>query len=150
MRTYYRGPDAVVTSTWFGGHPAEPYAIRDLRNAHITRTQQPQPSLILAVAGSAIMAAAAWPLTKVSPVYGWALLALGVPALAAVAAMWRLRAQTWELWATHHGADVLLYSSTDARVFNQVTRALRRAIEDTRPPATWKDLAAIRADTTAG
>jgi hypothetical protein len=26
-------------------------------------------------------------------------------------------------------------------VFNQVARALRRALEDARPPATWTDLA---------
>ena len=143
MRTYYRGPEAVVTGTWFAGRAAaKPWAIRELKNAHITHTRHAQPAVILAVAGLAVLAAAAWPLTKVSPLYGWALLALGVPAAAAVAAIWRLRPQTCELWATYRGADVLIYSSTDARVFNQVSRALRRAIEDSRPPATWQDLAA--------
>lgn len=143
MRTYYLGPDAVVTSTVFADRSTgKPFAIRDLRKAHIARTHQSQPALVFAVAGLVVMAAAAWPLTKASPLYGWALLALGVPSLAAVAALWRLRPQTWELWATYRGADVLLYSSTDERVFNQVSRALRRAIEDARPPATWRDLAA--------
>jgi hypothetical protein len=143
MRTYYRGPDVVVTTTVFADRDgADPYAIRDLRKAHIARTQHAQPALIFALAGLVVLAAAAWPLTRTSPLYGWALLAVGVPALAAVAAMWRLRPRTWELWASYRGADVLLYSSTDARVFHQVSRALQRAIEDTRPPATWRDLAA--------
>jgi hypothetical protein len=143
MRTYYRGPDAVVTSTVFADRAgAKPYAVRELRNAHITCTRHFPPALVFAFAGLAVLAAAAWPLTKTSPVYGWALLAAGVPTVAAIATLWRLRPQTWELWASYRGADVLLYSSPDARVFNQVSRALRRAIEDARPPATWRDLAA--------
>jgi hypothetical protein len=37
---------------------------------------------------------------------------------------------------------VLLYASSDVRVFNQVVRALRRAVEDARPPVADRDLAA--------
>ncbi|MET1004715.1 MAG: DUF6232 family protein [Propionibacteriaceae bacterium] len=142
MRTYYRGPDVVVTSTVFADRSTgKPYVIRDLRKAHIACTHHFQPALVFAIAGLTLMAVAAWPLTKASPIYGWTLLALGVPALTAVATLWRLRPQTWELWATYRGADVLLYSSSHTRVFNQVSRALQRAIEDARPPATWRDLA---------
>jgi hypothetical protein len=36
----------------------------------------------------------------------------------------------------------MLYASSDARVFNQVARALRRAVEDARPPVTDHGLAA--------
>jgi len=143
MRTYYRGPDAVVTSTLFVSRStAKPYAIRDLRNVHIIRTEPTQPTAAHVTAGLLIIAAAAWPLWKVAPLYAWALIALGVPALAVGVAMWRRRPQTFQLRAAYGGTDLLLYSSTDERVFNQVIRALRRAIEDARPPATWTDLAA--------
>jgi hypothetical protein len=142
MRTYYRGPDAVVTSTVFARRAgATPYAIRDLRNVRITRTEQHQVSAAHVAAGLLAMAAAAWPLWKASPLYALALVALGMPTLAAAVVMWRLRPQTWALWATYRGVDVALYSSTDERVFNQVTRALRRAIEDAHPPAHWSDVA---------
>jgi len=43
-------------------------------------------------------------------------------------------------WA-RTGIPTPMYASPDQRVFNQVSRALRRAIEDARPPATWADLA---------
>jgi hypothetical protein len=142
MRTYYRGPDAVVTSTVFAGRTsAKPYAIRDLKNVRITRTEQILPSPTHVAAGLLLIAAAAWPLWKASPLYALALVALGMPTLVAGAVMWRLRPQTWELQATYHGATVVLYRSSDQRVFNQVTRALRRAIEAAHPPATWTDLA---------
>ena len=143
MRTYYRGPDAVVTSTVFAGRgTAKPYAIRDLRNVHITRTEPTRPTGVHVAAGLLIIAAIAWPLWKASPLYAWALLALGGPTLSVGAAVWRRRPQTFQLRAAYRGTDVLLYTSTDERVFNQVARALRRAIEDARPPATWTDLAA--------
>jgi hypothetical protein len=142
MRTYYRGPDAVVTSTVFAGRAtATPYAIRELRNVRIARTEQSQPSATHVTAGFLFIAAAVWPLWKASPLYALALVALGMPALAAGVVLWRLRPQTCELRAAYRGVEVVLYSSTDERVFNQVTRALRRAIEDAHPPATWTDLA---------
>jgi hypothetical protein len=142
MRTYYRGPDAVVTSAVFAGRAAAtPYAIRELRNARITRTEHRQPTVAHVAAGLLGIAAAAWPLWKASPLYALALVALGVPALAVGVMIWPQRQQCWELWATYRGVDVALYSSTDERVFNQVARALRRAIEDSHPPAAWNDLA---------
>jgi hypothetical protein len=65
-----------------------------------------------------------------------------MPALVVGAVFWRRRPQRWELRATYQGQDVELYSSLDERVFNQIARALRRAIEDARPPSEWDDLAA--------
>lgn len=97
MRTYYRGPEVVVTSTVFA-HGSATYAVRDLRDVCIHH------------------------------------LTTGV-------VLWRLRPRTFVLYATYRGIGVALYSSTDERVFNQVSRALRRAIEDSRmlsfhaPPA---------------
>jgi hypothetical protein len=146
MRTYYRGPDAVVTSEVFvrPGAPTKPFAIRDLRNVCITRRDasgyRPRPAH--AAGGLLIIAAAAWPLWRASPVLALALVALGMPALVAGAAFWRLRPQQWELRATYRGQDVELYSSLDERVFNQVSRALRRAIEDGRPPSPHDYVAA--------
>jgi hypothetical protein len=142
MRTYYRGPDAVVTSAVFAGRAtAKPYAIRELRNVHLVRIEQTPLSVTHVTTGLLTIAAAAWPLWQASPPYALALLALGPPALAAGAVLWRLRPHMWELRATYRGADVVLYRSPDERVFNQVARALRRAIEDAHPPATWTDLA---------
>ncbi|WP_067504245.1 DUF6232 family protein [Actinoplanes sp. TFC3] len=64
--------------------------------------------------------------------------------LAAACATLFLRAepQPWLLEATYHGDQVTLYESTDARVFSQVSRALRRAMEDGRPPRASNGLSA--------
>lgn len=146
MRTYYRGPEAVVTSEAFVGRtaPARPFAIRDLRNVCITRSDANgfRPTAVHAVGGLLIIAVAAWPLWLASPLLALTLVVLGMPGLVAVAVFWRHRPQRWELRATYQGQVVQLYSSLDERVFNQVTRALRRAIEDARPPSEWDDLAA--------
>jgi hypothetical protein len=151
MRIYYRGADAVVTSRDFlgGTAPARHYAIRDLRNVHITRSdaERLRPTVPHLVTGLLIIALAAWPLWRASRVSALVLAALVgsavlLPAAAAVAVAWRLRPQRWELRATYRGADVALYASADERVFNQVSRALRRAIEDARPPSSWDDRAA--------
>jgi hypothetical protein len=77
-----------------------------------------------------------------SPVaYAFGALAVAIPTIWA-AARTRMRSQRWELRATYRGTRVLLYASSDVRVFNQVTRALRRAVEDARPPSDDYDLAA--------
>lgn len=140
MRTYYRGPDAVVTGTVFAGRDAaQPYAIRDLRNVHISRAERFEPSAAHVAAGLLIISATAVPVWHASPLSALALAAFGMPALALGALLWRMRPQTWELRATYRGAAVVLFYSSDERVFNQVTRALRRAIEDAHPPAIWTD-----------
>jgi predicted oxidoreductase (fatty acid repression mutant protein) len=50
----------------------------------------------------------------------------------------RSRPTLLELRATWYGREVVLYTATDERVFNQVSRALRRAIED----ESWDDVEA--------
>jgi hypothetical protein len=62
-------------------------------------------------------------------------LALGFVSLIAVtvAVTTRQRRTVWQVRATYRGVDVVVYSSPDARVFNQVARALRRALEVNRP-----------------
>jgi Family of unknown function (DUF6232) len=39
----------------------------------------------------------------------------------------------WALWADYRGRPVALYTSSEERVFNQVARALRRALEQVEP-----------------
>lgn len=97
-RTYYRGPDAVVTDRLFVWHtaPTKSFIVQDLQNV-----------------GLALFATA----------------------------FWRMRPRRWELRATYQGHEVILYASCDTRVFNQVARALRRAVEDTRRPAAGYGLA---------
>jgi len=45
----------------------------------------------------------------------------------------QLSTREWALWADYRGRAVALYSTADERVFNQVVRALRRALEDSEP-----------------
>ena len=52
------------------------------------------------------------------------------------------RPRGWELRAVYRKADVVLYACDDEQRFNQVKRALQRAIEDARPPERGRDLAA--------
>ena len=138
MRTYYRGRDAMVTSERFVGRASSvtSFAIRDLRNVCIARDQ---------AGGSAtrpLIAAAVGFLCLLGAVTGWAagspyaalLLALATPIGVAAAFLWPRRPTRWELRASYRGRTVSLYSSCDAMVFNQVTRALRRAVEEQRRP----------------
>ena len=86
------------------------------------------------------MAVAVWPNLD-SPVLVVAvLLVVAIPGV--VIATYCRRAQVWELHATYRNAAVVLYASNDARVFNQVGRALRRAMEDADPHARWNGEAA--------
>jgi len=144
-RTYYRGPDAVVTDQLFVWltKPTKGYVVRDLRSVGLARAEgNALRSYTLHVAsGTLVLAAAAW-LTFSSPAaYALGALAVAVPSTFAVARM-RSRPRRWELHATYRGAGVLLYASSDVRVFNQVVRALRRAVEDARPPMADRDRAA--------
>jgi uncharacterized protein DUF6232 len=141
MRTYYRGPDAVVTSELFlrGGESARSFTIRDLRNVRIHGSDADsfRPTAAHVAGGLAIIAVAAWPLGMAAPLYAIGLVALGIPTLAAATVFCWMRPLHWELRATYRGEDVALYASRDERVFNQVTRALRRALEDTGPPEPY-------------
>jgi Family of unknown function (DUF6232) len=144
-RTYYRGPDAVVTDQLFVWltKPTRGYVVRDLRSVGLVRTEANRlRSYTLHVASAALVLAVATWMTLDSPAaYVWGALAVAVPSAFAVARM-RTRPQRWEIRATYRGTRVLLYASTDVRVFNQVARALRRAVEDARPAVGNRDLTA--------
>ena len=133
-RTYYRGPDAVVTDKLFVWRttPTKGFVVRDLRNVQLIRSQDGVgPYAAPIAAGTLVLAAALWTMLGSPAVY--ALGALAVVGPAGVAIGIRMRPRRWELHATYRGARVVLYASSDARVFNQVVRGLRRSVEDARP-----------------
>ena len=137
MRTYYRGPDALVTQERFVWRTSSPriFLVRELQNVVLVRCnvpdRRPNPALLVAQLMTAL-ATASWML--VGPVVGTALGFLAVLAgAAAMATQPRRTVYEWQVRATYLGTHVTVYASVDQRVFNQVTRALRRAVEDARP-----------------
>jgi len=139
MRIYYRGPDAVVTSELFvrRGSPAGRFAIRDLREVCIApgEPEGMRLSAIVVPAAAALVAAAVVSVAGgVTVAVGILLAATGTGAVCAVFQQHRPR--RFELRGVYREQEITLYASTDARVFNQVARALRRAMENARPP-TW-------------
>lgn len=131
-RIYYRGPDALVSDDQFVWHPRttpSAFAIPDLRNVGLVQAPaRVRPYAPVFAAVTVVAAAAGWALLAAPAVYVLVFLGLAIPG---VALMWREPGR-WELHAQYRGVAVVLYSSSDARVFNQVSRALRRAMEDTR------------------
>ncbi len=142
-RTYYRGPDAVVTSELFvwRTQPPKIFAIRELRNVGIARcsAESGRPHTTHAAAGS-VLAVALWPIPNTPALVAVGLLVIALPGV--IAAYRRLRPRLWELQGIYRDEEVILYASTDARVFNQVARALRRAMEDADPATAWDEGAA--------
>jgi hypothetical protein len=142
MRIYYQGPEAVVTSELFvrRGNSPGTFAICDLRNVCIAPDQYDGTGPFVISTAAALAA--------VAVVYGFggpwsALAAMGVATigLGCGVVRWRHRPRRHELRADYRGSVVALYASSDARVFNQVSRALLRAIENMPPPSTWDDIA---------
>ncbi|GIE89391.1 DUF6232 family protein [Actinoplanes regularis] len=131
-RTYYSGSDAEVTDahfTWHASAESLSFAISELR--HVGLVQSPartRPYAPHLAAGALLTVAAGWALLADPTLYVIAFMAVSGPLLAF---FWR-EPRRWELHAQYHGTAVVLYSSGDVRVFNQVGRALRRAMEDGR------------------
>ncbi|MFI7602754.1 DUF6232 family protein [Actinoplanes sp. NPDC049681] len=145
MRIYYRGPDATVTSEHFVHRTpttTKAFLVRDLRNVGIASVDGAGLPTALPLGGGAVALVAAWPLWKLSPLLAIGVVGLAGFGMAAAALLRRSRPRTWLLQAIYRGQTVDLYGSADARIFNQVSRALRRAIEDARPPSSWDDSAA--------
>lgn len=128
-RRLYDRSDVVVTHRWFhaGGHH---YHIADLRNVvkarratHVGVTVAMLIAIVEALLIIPVLAAMGP--ASASPI---ALLALVVPtAVAAVCA--KRRPPRWELRAIYRGLEVCLFGGTDRKEFEEVARALRRAIE---------------------
>jgi hypothetical protein len=144
MRTYYRDRDAVVTSELFvrRATSAKTYAIREMHDVCIARRPGNGRSKAVAtiaatgligLAATVAWASGAWPVLVV--------LGVATPAVVGGTLLGHREAERWDLLATYRGQRITVYSSADVRVFNQVTRALRRAIEADRRPPTWADSA---------
>jgi uncharacterized protein DUF6232 len=132
VRTYYRGPDAAVTDElliWQAG-ATRSFVVAELHDLGLVRQQGTR--LWHVVAGG-LLAAGGGVWIQLELPARWP---VGIAALvvALTVALWPPRIRGWTLHGRYRGAQqVELYSSTDLRVFNQVTRALRRSIEDSRP-----------------
>lgn len=132
MRTYYRGPDAAVTDelfVWQAG-ATRVFVVDELRDVGLVR--QTAGRLGRAVAGILLAVSGAVWVQLELPGHWYA--GIGALAAALLIAGWPPPVRAWRLTASYRGAtDVTLYSTADTRVFHQVSRALRRAVEDSRP-----------------
>ncbi|WP_198029007.1 DUF6232 family protein [Actinoplanes sp. N902-109] len=114
------------------------FPIRDLREVCLGRTRGRSRTAPLLLGGALLCLILAAPLQQFIAVF------LGLAGIATVGAVvaFRGRPQLWTLQGVYQGETVTLYESPDGRVFHQVSRALRRAIEDGRPPRSSDDLSA--------
>lgn len=137
MRTYYRRHDALVTDDHFVWRtsPVKIFPIRELHGAGIVRhsSAATRATGVYLAGGSVALAAASMPLLDSYAAYVVVALVAVVPGVVG-AACWRRRPQYWELHATFRGATVVVYASADPTAFNQVSRALLRALENAEPP----------------
>jgi hypothetical protein len=142
MRTYYRGRDAVVTSELFVRRvtSTKSYAIRDLRNIGIACDQHSARSRPMVAAGLGFLGLiGAFAALATGSLYAL-ILAGPMTALAVAGALlWPRPPANWALQASYRGRSISLYSTRDVTVFNQVTRALRRAIEADRRPLVFEE-----------
>lgn len=139
MRIYYRAADAVVTSDHFVRRtPAttDAFLVCHLREVCILQARSSSPSRAALIGGALLALAVA------ASLWRFPLAFIGLAGMAAACTLLAFRHQPrqWLLQGVYLGETVTLYESADARVFNQVSRALRRAIEDGRPPRSTKDL----------
>ncbi|WP_189080397.1 DUF6232 family protein [Mangrovihabitans endophyticus] len=141
-RTYYRGPDAVVTDELFVwlNRPMTSFFVGDLRFVGRSRQDRVSPYWAFVAAGAAVLVVGAWTVFGASAAYILGAAAMAAPLIAVVATR-RSSPPHWELRASYHGSEVVLYASSNERVFNQVSRALCRAIE-ARPSVRGYGLAA--------
>ena len=131
MRTYYRGPDAAVTDElfiWVTG-TTKAFAVADLRQVSLEREHRSRLGRIVAGVLLAV-ASASW--VQLDLPARW-YVGIGALVVALAVAGWPPHTRLWALRAAYRGAEqVTLYTSADPRVFHQVSRALRRAMEDAR------------------
>jgi hypothetical protein len=132
MRTYYRGPDALITETHFVRQtPAvRIFAIADLDDVRLVRSVPEGPSGVAIALGFGLFSVAVLAGLKFGVLAAMPLLAAVF--VLALAGMRRRGAHAWEIRARYRTREVTLYTSEDSQTFNQVTRALRRTIERRR------------------
>ena len=142
MRTYYRGNDALVTSELFVRRTtsAKSFAIRDMRNVGIAcATGNGRSKLLVTTAAGFLGLVATAAVWTIDGRYALFFLAITAPIALVATLTWQPGPTRWELRAQYRGQPVTLYASRDVRVFNQVARALRRAIEADRRHPNWAE-----------
>jgi hypothetical protein len=130
MTVLYRGPRGLVThnviaTTETGWRPV-PFAT--LSGIHIVRMDPDGRALTPRALGVSVLvvALATIPLIGVSSLVVAVLVAVAVVCDVVAA---RARRATWDLLAYRAGTPAILFSSTDQREFDQLCRAVQRAIE---------------------
>ncbi|MEU7904083.1 DUF6232 family protein [Actinoplanes sp. NPDC049118] len=145
MRIYYRGPDAFLTDEhfiWNGSERAD-FVIRDLREVGRIRSVAAglSTNTVLVVTTALAFFVAGWLMVAPAAAYPLSLVVVAA-SVATLAVRQRRKVSLWQVQATYRGSRVTIYASSDERVFNQVTRALSRAIEDARSSSAPYRLAA--------
>lgn len=145
MREYYRGRDAFVTDAhlvWLGP-TTKIFSLGDLSDVELVEGEisiAAHRPLVITTGVLVALAAAGFALTGYSAGYALMITACAVAAFAFATRSHRT-ARVWALRGSYRGLPATLYSTTDARVFNQVTRALRRTLESRPPSGTGSGLA---------
>jgi hypothetical protein len=129
MTILYRGPHGLVThdviaTVHMGWRRVR---VKDLEAIHIVRTRPDGSHRILGLSALLIV-------LLTIPIVGRPSVVLSVVVLIAAAvnlAVARRRDRTipWNLIADHSGVRTVLFTSTDQREFDQLCRALQRAVE---------------------
>ena len=136
MRTYYDGPDALVTGQYFvwRTEPVRAFLIGDLRQIHLVQRGMGGSRIVLVAAAAAALALVAGPGWLLADSTAGRIVVLGAAGAAVtLAPLTRRSMLRWEVRAVYQGRDVIVYTCPEARTFNQVTRALRRAVEQSGP-----------------
>jgi hypothetical protein len=135
LRTYYDGPDALVTEHHFiwRTDPLRAFIIGDLRDVRLVQRDVGSPRKIIALAALAAAALIVAPGWLLIHTMGGRLVLVGAAAAAvSLATLGRRSVHQWELRAAYQSRETVLYTTLEIRTFNQVTRALRRSIESDR------------------
>jgi hypothetical protein len=142
MRVYFDGADALVTERLFLWRLNWPRAceiteLRDIRRVRRDTASRKANLFLAAVAAAALIVAPGWLLLHRMP--GWLVLLGAAAAAVTLATIQRRSVQQWELRAAYRGHGVILFRSLAMESFDKVTRALRRAVEASRPSANQID-----------
>jgi hypothetical protein len=139
MTVFYRGRCACITHKVFETyHPSyQSFAISELAQVGVAQTPTGSDSGVLVqlkVGSSGLAVVAAVVAVMGKSIFDSPPTSLGALAVLAVSSLvsgacWRNRGHQHELWAVHHGQWVCLFQTPDVHLFGQVSRALRRAIE---------------------
>jgi hypothetical protein len=132
MTVFYRSQELLISREAFV--PLfSPYrfALADLSRIQVVRStagQSGRRTATHAAVGALAAAVAVGALVNAPRSWAIAIIAI-IVTVAVVGVTHALRRPRWQLLATHRGTSICLYSTTDARTFGQVKRALVRALE---------------------